>query len=155
MKKLLDSSKPFYKANLHCHTVYSDGKWTPEKVKQEFKAKGYSIVAFTDHEHIISQSHLKDENFLALVGAEIAIKEIPEISSLQKTDMMVTHFNVYAKDPSNVVSPCYEKRYDRYGNQEAYDRLVYDGEYKRSFSIEGINDMLKIFKEKGFLVKLN
>ncbi|MBQ8197041.1 MAG: hypothetical protein IJZ73_03170 [Clostridia bacterium] len=155
MKKLLDSSKPFYKANLHCHTVYSDGKWTPEKVKEEFKAKGYSIVAFTDHEHIISQSHLNDENFLALVGAEIAIKEIPEISSLKKTDMMVTHFNVYSKDPSNVVSPCYEKRYDRYGIQDAYDRLVYDGEYKRDFSIKGINEMLKIFKEKGFLVSYN
>jgi predicted metal-dependent phosphoesterase TrpH len=50
MKKyLLPESGSFYKANLHCDTNVSDGKWTPEKVKEEYAKQGYSIVAYTDH----------------------------------------------------------------------------------------------------------
>ena len=41
MKKyLLPESGNFYKANLHCHTNVSDGKWTPEKVKEEYSKQG-------------------------------------------------------------------------------------------------------------------
>ena len=34
MKILLDDKKPFFKANLHCHSVYSDGKLTVEELKK-------------------------------------------------------------------------------------------------------------------------
>ena len=34
----------FYKANLHCHTVISDGKLTKEQIKEEYQKRGYSIV---------------------------------------------------------------------------------------------------------------
>lgn len=155
MKKLLDNGKKFFKANLHCHSTFSDGSWSVEKIKEEYTKRGYSVVAFTDHEHIISHSDLSDESFLALVGAEIAVKEFPEISSLVRQDMLVSHFNVYALDPTNVVSPCYEKRYDHYTTEEMRDMIKYDGEYKREFSASGINAMLKIFREKGFLVSYN
>lgn len=48
MKKvLLDSTKNYYKANLHCHSTNSDGKLSPEEVKALYKANGYSIVAYT------------------------------------------------------------------------------------------------------------
>ena len=77
MKILLDSNKSFFKANLHCHTIYSDGKHTPEEVKEEYKKRGYSIVAFTDHEHIIDHSYLNDENFLAITAFELMLKENP------------------------------------------------------------------------------
>lgn len=40
----------FYKANLHCHTTFSDGRKTPEEVKQLYTANGYCVVAFTDHD---------------------------------------------------------------------------------------------------------
>ena len=33
MKKyLLPENGNFYKANLHCHSTFSDGKWTPEEL---------------------------------------------------------------------------------------------------------------------------
>ena len=32
---------PKYKANLHCHTTFSDGAFTPEKIKEIYKAHGY------------------------------------------------------------------------------------------------------------------
>ena len=51
MKKyLLPQIGCFYKANLHCHTTVSDGSITPEEIKNIYKGKGYSVVAYTDHD---------------------------------------------------------------------------------------------------------
>ena len=59
-----------YKANLHTHTTESDGKFTPEQVKEYYRAHGYSIVAYTDHLYMRDRSSLNDENFVALNGYE-------------------------------------------------------------------------------------
>ena len=64
----------FYKANLHCHTVISDGKLTKEQIKEEYQKRGYSIVAFTDHRTYGYHPELTDENFIA-----------PEYHRTQKT----------------------------------------------------------------------
>ena len=37
---LLPVGENLYKANLHCHTDISDGKMTPEEVKEKYKALG-------------------------------------------------------------------------------------------------------------------
>lgn len=55
-KYLLPETGQFYKANLHAHTSMSDGKDTPEEVKEIFKAMGYSIVAYTDHDVFVDRS---------------------------------------------------------------------------------------------------
>ena len=41
MQVLFGKNKGFYKGNLHCHTVFSDGYKTPEEIKQMYKEKGY------------------------------------------------------------------------------------------------------------------
>lgn len=69
-RELLPKSGNWYKANLHCHTVLSDGTWTKEQVKEEYRKKGYSIVAFTDHRHYGWHPELQDENFLPIAGFE-------------------------------------------------------------------------------------
>ena len=46
---VLPKEGSFYKANLHCHTVLSDGSLTAEEVKKAYMEHGYSIIAFTDH----------------------------------------------------------------------------------------------------------
>lgn len=74
-KYLLPETGIFYKANLHCHTVLSDGNKTPEEVKEAYQKLGYSIVAYTDHELLIPHDELTDENFLALHGFELEINE--------------------------------------------------------------------------------
>ena len=54
MKKyLLPKEGKFYKANLHMHTTISDGRMTLEETKEEYQKRGYSIVAFTDHEVLL------------------------------------------------------------------------------------------------------
>ena len=69
-KYLLPETGNFYKANLHCHTTVSDGKLTPEQVKEHYMAHGYSVVAYTDHNNLVPHPELCDSNFLALNGYE-------------------------------------------------------------------------------------
>jgi len=57
---LLPDQGQFYKANMHTHTTISDGKFTPEEIKQLYMEKGYSIVAYTDHEVMMSNNDLTD-----------------------------------------------------------------------------------------------
>jgi hypothetical protein len=76
MKKyLLPPNGNFYKANLHCHSTYSDGELTPKQIKEIYLQQGYSIVAFTDHDILLSHQHLTDDKFLALNGLELEINE--------------------------------------------------------------------------------
>lgn len=80
---LIDKEKKFYKANLHTHSTYSDGRLSVEEIKESYKKRGYSVVAFTDHEHLIDNSHLNDEDFLAITSCEVAIKEFPSSRPLK------------------------------------------------------------------------
>lgn len=89
-------SGQFYKANLHCHTVISDGKLTKEEVKAAYQAEGYSIVAYTDHMVYGFHEELSDENFLAIAGIEVNINET------DKPDFNHTktyHLNFYDRTP--------------------------------------------------------
>ena len=55
---------------LHCHTVFSDGKMTPEEVKKHYQEKGYQVLAITDHDHYGDHRQLCDENFVAIAALE-------------------------------------------------------------------------------------
>ena len=68
---LISPNQKQYKANLHCHSVLSDGKKTPEDLKQMYKNKGYSILAITDHETPKNHQYLNDDNFLTVTGYEV------------------------------------------------------------------------------------
>lgn len=157
MKKiLLDPAKPFYKANLHCHSTLSDGIMSPERLKDFYGANGYSILAITDHEHLINNSHLNDENFLTITAAEMAIKEFADVSTLVKHDMKVCHLNFYARRPDMIDTPCYNSVYDHYVNDLNRHLIVHScGEYERKYSAEAICEMIRIANEKGFLVSYN
>ncbi|MBQ8528451.1 MAG: PHP domain-containing protein [Clostridia bacterium] len=155
MITLIDKSKGFYKANLHCHTTNSDGRLSPEKIKEEYMRRGYSAVAFSDHEHLIDNSHLTDENFVAITACEIAIKELPEGSTLTHPLMRATHLCLYAKDPHNTLTPCYSSKYDHFINYHVEGKIRYDGEYERVYSKEGISDITRRAHEAGFLVCYN
>ena len=52
MKKtifLQDENAVWLKGNIHSHTVFSDGSWTPEQMKDQYKKHGYDFLAVTDH----------------------------------------------------------------------------------------------------------
>jgi len=95
MRKDLFTCKNIYKANMHCHTVLSDGRCTPEEIKEIYRAKGYNIVAFTDHDILKAHSYLNDDNFLALNACEVAINQTrTEGKTWDRTSTY--HLNLYA-----------------------------------------------------------
>lgn len=156
MKKiLLSSDKNFYKANLHCHTNISDGKLTPEEVKEEYKALGYSVVAYTDHDLYITHDYLNDENFLALHGFEV---EINEGHTYPGTAFIKTcHICNIAIEPDNLVQPLFDPFYAYVGNAKNYIDKVQKGSesYRRIYSGEGISEMMKTYRDAGFFVTYN
>ncbi len=155
MRALVDENKPFYKANLHCHSTNSDGVLTPEELKQAYKSRGYSVLAITDHEHILDNSYLNDEDFLTVTSCELAIKEFPKESTLKNYGMKVCHLNLYALEPDNTITPCYNSVYDHFSNPDIEDKIHFEGEYERVYGTDGINDIIKTANEKGFIVSYN
>ena len=154
---LLTSDKNYYKANLHCHSTNSDGKMTPEEVKAHYKANGYCVVAYTDHEHLIDNSYLNDEQFLTITSCEIAIKDGPANLRPSTNHLMkVCHLNLYAKNPGNIDTPCYNPLFDYHGSAEAMAKVYHSCEpYERIYGSEGISEIIDIANKNGFLVCYN
>jgi len=154
MKKyLLPENGQFYKANMHTHTKISDGCYTPEEIKEKYKEKGYSIVAFTDHEVMVPQNHLTDEEFLAINAVEtITSDKWHGGYCYNKT----YHINFYAKSPDITVCPVlsFKNIWPEHAKAYATQEMI-DHPYKNHYSIAGVNDAIKKANDAGFLVCLN
>ncbi len=153
-KYLFPEGRSFYKANLHCHTVISDGKRTPEEIKAMYMANGYDAVAFTDHEALITHDDLTDERFIALNGYETAIKEYEG-----KTDshMKVHHLCLIKRRPKDDVAVCFYPENFTPGNCKSYiPFLHYAGERcKYAFTDAFVSQLIDEAHKNGFLVHYN
>lgn len=110
---LLPESGQFYKSNLHTHTIISDGEWTPEEVKEQYKRRGYSIIAYTDHNTYAYHADLCDDNFLALAALEVNIDDFPRHEDDWQR-LKVYHLNFYDTRPWGRTSksvPLPQRRY--------------------------------------------
>ena len=154
---LLPQEGQFYKANLHAHTIMSDGHDTPEEVKEIFQEMGYSIVAYTDHEVFVDRSHLCDESFLALNGLELAING--RNFGRGWVDMETCHINFIALDQTNLITPCYHRsKYLRRNAPNYRHMMQYDEsrpDFERFYTPERINTMFLEGREKGFFTVYN
>ena len=159
MKKfLLPEGKGRFKANLHCHTTISDGRMTPEEVKEYYKERGYSVVAYTDHEILVGHNDLTDDTFLALNGNEIEVRESYDDTPFKYKK--TCHFCVVALDPDNLVNVgCSKGKYVRCKNARTYiDKVVYDEnepDIERVYTPECISELMKRCRDKGFFVTYN
>lgn len=151
---LLPEEGNFYKACLHVHTTCSDGLGTPEELKKMYMEKGYSILAYTDHEVIVPHNELRDENFLPITGAEISVnKNIPGLSYRYSKQY---HLNILSKDPEKrdisffTMSYLYWKASLPYITEEMKAQ-----EYPREYNNACVNDIIKRAREEGFLIALN
>lgn len=161
MKKyLIPEEGNFYKANLHCHTTVSDGRYTPEQVKEAYMKQGYSIVAFTDHDIFIPHPELQSDDFLPLNGFELSItEEDPNEPDKPFPLVGTSHMGLIALDPNTDMQPVYHRTKYVYGNSVKYrDAVKYDEnepDYERSYTPECISDMMARGREKGFFVTYN
>ena len=160
MKKWLypDTGK-FYKCNLHCHTNISDGQQSPEEVKAFYKENGYSAVCYTDHEVLIDHRDLCDNEFIALHGYEVAIKQ--DLTKHTANFMPVYHFNLIAEKQDNLLMPrCFKDNpsypgkskewFDKYAKYDEND-LITTTKYDK----EWISNYLCAVRDAGFLVTYN
>ena len=151
---LIPKNGHFYKANLHTHTTISDGCKTPEEIKEIYKAHGYSVVAFTDHDVMIEHSDLNDEDFLAITSHEVETNGPSVGGSFLATPTY--HLNFYAKNPHETNYVCPNPNY-AWGNARAIadTQDYYKGDYVRRYSVEGQNEMIAEANAKGYLVSYN
>lgn len=154
MKQHLLAQKNAYKANMHMHTTVSDGRMTPEETKQAFKSKGYSIVAFTDHEVIVPHNDLRDENFLPITSFEVAVSEkCPgKIGQCSRT----YHINLFSKDAEKTFSSAFSASAVRWEHAKP---LIPKGmesfECPKEYSVACINSIIEKAQAEGFLVSYN
>ncbi len=160
-KYLLSENGSFYKANLHCHSTYSDGSLTPEELKELYKANGYSIIAYTDHDIMIDHSDLADDKFLPLMGYEMEING-PLTNTCSAVDFSghkTCHLCYISLDPDNKKQVCWHRSKYLFGNAPKHINAVqfYEDEpdYERVYGAEGISDMIKKGRDHGFFVTYN
>ena len=150
-KYLLPKEGEFYKANLHCHSTYSDGKHTPAELKQIYKSNGYAILAITDHEILVDHSNLDDEDFITITGYEWAVIEKEDYSTSKTME-----FNLLARQQHNTTHICFDPKYIVHGDKSIIPSLKYAGEYfEREYKVECFNKLIKTANENGFLVSYN
>lgn len=154
---LLPENGNFYKANLHSHSNWSDGRLSPEEMKDAYKAKGYSVLAITDHEGIFEHNDLNEEDFLLIPGYEREINKPAD----KWNDVVTCHLCFYPRDSHNIVNTCFDPdfihpKFRWMHNDELKSRIKYVGEpYKVEYNPECINHIIEEANKNGFIVTLN
>ena len=154
-KHFLPESGTFYKANLHCHTKASDGAYTAEVTKQHYKERGYSILAITDHNVMIDNSHLIEPDFVVLNGVEYNINMQPY--QAPRGSRSSAEFNFIAPTPDTKLV-CFQEKYAKYTTPDYMARVMKDENeepFERYYSPECANEMMRIAREAGYFVSYN
>lgn len=141
---LLPDTGTFYKANLHCHSTCSDGRLSPERLKEAYQAKGYSAIAYTDHNIYVDHQDLTDESFVALNGMEIGLMEPDKPWRFTK----VYHLNMIDTCPWDNTAIKQVRTENK--NDPIYHRMTMD--YSDT---KAIGQYIKYMSELGFLVTYN
>ena len=151
MKKyLLPRVNRYFKTNLHTHSTISDGKLSPQEVKDAYKAAGYQVLALTDHNVIVDHSDMNEEDFLMLTGIEINHNHK---NYRPRFDGQVYHLNLIAKRPDNLWTP--NKAIHKYPGAVGYEEKMECEYMDMSCTPEAVNAMIAKANEKGFLVMYN
>ena len=142
---LLPRDGQFYKGNLHSHSTLSDGAFTPEELKERYKAAGYSVFAYTEHGVYHDLRRLDDADFITLPSYEANIirdyvrTPFPALVKGPSTKMQaeVVHLNMFAIDPEKTTC---EPNID---------------DIKDHASLENVNELIRRAKNAGFFVSYN
>jgi hypothetical protein len=102
------------KIDLHVHTNFSDGLYSPEEVLELAMDREYDVIAITDHDNI--DGYLQSRNF----AAELEIELIPGVEISTMENGRDVHILAYNYDPQDeMLLDLLKKIYDsRYGRAE-------------------------------------
>lgn len=151
---LINPNKKQYKANLHCHSVLSDGKKTPLELKKMYKSNGYSVLSITDHERPYCHKDLTDKDFIMLTGYEAYIR--PNGGEYNRYEKEI-HLNLFAREVDNVNFICFNEDYAKYAKRDnALDTFNKVGSTRpRELTTKYVNEFIQTAKENGYIVTYN
>ena len=160
MKHVLLPDVRYYKANLHAHSVISDGRTTPEEMKRRYKAHGYSVIAYTDHEVFLRHNDLTDENFLAMNGYEVGVYDYDRATNPKeyRQSHPLCHLCLVALSPDVDTAVCVNEADVRGNARDHFSEMKTDEDaktYRRVYSADCINDIIRRAREAGFFVTYN
>ena len=151
---LISPEKKQYKANLHSHSTFSDGKLSPEDMKKAYKENGYQILSITDHEYPQDFTRLSEPDFLMLTGYEAYVRPNPDF--IYDKYQPEIHMNLFAKDPHNTTLICYTPWSTKYLKDAALEAVLKAGsQRRREYTVEYINEFIRTARENGYLVGYN
>ncbi|MBN1873311.1 MAG: PHP domain-containing protein [Anaerolineae bacterium] len=122
--------------DLHLHTTYSDGRWTPESLLDYLRREQFSLVAITDHDRVDTVTAVQqlalDQHLPVLVGVEMTTTWKGEM-----TDLLCFGF-----DPSH--SALNELTQDLLRRQQENTRGVYENLQRQGyvFSPDALSSLL-------------
>ncbi len=159
-KYLLPEKGTYYKANLHSHSKLSDGHFTVEQMKEEYKKRGYSILATSDHDSLRNNYHLSEKDFLILTSYEISIRS--DDDGGPHAFRKVVDLNFISKDPHSTLHIGYHPDTVTWlvergaMTQEEMDNIQYTGDLRdQHYYIANVNKIIRSANENGYLVSLN
>lgn len=142
-----------YKANLHIHSNISDGEMSPEEIKRAYLERGYSVVAFTDHEVMVPHPELTDSGFLALTATEISINQRYDCDfNFTKT----YHLNIYSPQENKSSFNTFDRskiwldRSLQFITAEQEEQGLY-----RVYTVDCVNEVIDKANREGCLVSYN
>ena len=145
----------YYRANMHCHSTISDGRKSVEQIKADYKAHGYSVVAFTDHDVFIQHNDLTDDDFLALNGYEVELTAPAPKFDYAKC----CHLCFVALEKDNDVPVCLHRTRYTWGKATELAKGMNwnpdEPDFERFYTPECINDMIAKARKAGFYVTYN
>jgi hypothetical protein len=159
---LLPDGANWYRANLHCHTIHSDGYWPPERVKEEYRKAGYSVVAYTDHDVLVPHNDLTDENFVALTSTELDVtaQKVPEDERPEFTAKghpwryrPTHHFNLFSKVPDPGPMPFHHDIWSVW--YKAFEGTEEEKQRRAVWNVENVQHLIDEANKAGFLVQYN
>ena len=153
-RALLPENGSWYKANLHTHSTLSDGQYTPLEVRDLYRERGYSVLALTDHEILVPHNDLNEKDFLMLTSYEAQVRGDLDLPGPMRR---LSHLNFYAKDPEQRKMPFFNTE-----DVLAYSFKIdishaefYGPEIEKEYSVEGLNHLIELGREHGFIVCWN
>lgn len=157
---LLPDAGTFYKANLHSHSSFSDGRLKPEEMKETYKNHGYSVLAISDHDALHSHFALSEPDFLVMTAYEISIRS--DDMGYPHAYRKVVDLNLLAKRPDNLIQCGYHPETVQWlvdrgkMTKEDVAAIRYAGELRDlHYYPSNINKIIKSANEAGFLVTIN
>lgn len=126
---LLPKDCNVYKANLHAHTTFSDGHYTPAQLKEIYAERGYHIIAFSDHRVLVPHNELRSHDFLPITATEIDMHlPVSEFTdTYHGSHIPQYHINFFSKDPNRTEFPEYTDRFEVSYAQDLITRASADG----------------------------